>query len=161
MEVKFNLLCLPLKVFDLVLRSVNNPQYVRVCTGFETFPWGNARGWRLFQQAPLAVLHPTLFCTKPVGLHCCSETLPRAIWNGFLRASNGCVIYHINGVQLKKCFKQLLNAIQSLHRDLMPLSSLLRSNRCTEATIEPFVPIDDLLPLCFVWQQFSHQDTLL
>lgn len=37
MEVEFNLLCVLLQVFDLVLRSVNNPSYVSVRTGLGHF----------------------------------------------------------------------------------------------------------------------------
>lgn len=46
--------------------------------------------------------------------------------------------------------KGLLNAIRSLHQDLTSSSSLRCRNRCVEASIELFVPIDGLLPFRFV-----------
>lgn len=46
--------------------------------------------------------------------------------------------------------KRLLNAIRSLHQDLTSSSSPRCRNRCVEASIELFVPIDGLLPFRFV-----------
>lgn len=159
MEVKFNLLCLPVQDFDLVLRSVNNPWYVWGCTESGTFPWGHTRGWRVFFSSgprwpfftPLisALGRLVYMIFRNTSFLGCSGTefLEHALF------SNGSVCHssHQWGAFVQRnVFKWLLNAAQSLHQDLMPSSPPGCCNRCVEASIEPFVTLDNLLPSRFI-----------
>lgn len=160
MEVKFNLLCLPVQVFDLVLRSVNNPWYVWGCTESGTFPWGHTRGWRVvfFSSGPRWPFFTSLISAlgrlvymifRNMGFPGCSGT-------EFLECaffSNGSVCHsshHWGAFVQRNVFKWLLNAAQSLHQDLMSSSPPGCCNRCREASIEPFVTLDNLLPSRFI-----------
>lgn len=50
----------------------------------------------------------------------------------------------------RNVFKWLLNAAQGLHQDLMSSSPPGWCNRCVEASIEPFVTLNNLLPSRFI-----------
>lgn len=91
------------------------------------------------------------FCNQLVGLHGLSETRasrgPLELDSCVLLSKGSlCHLSHQWRLTKETFFKRLLNAVQSLHRDLMSSSSPRCRNRCMEASIEPFLPIDDLLP---------------
>lgn len=120
-------------------------------------PYQRVKGVFFFQRAPLAVLHFTDFCARPASLHDFQNTgFPGCYGTEFLERalfSNGSVCHssHQWGAFVQRnVFKWLLNAAQSLHQDLMSSSPPGCCNRCTEASIEPFVTLDNLLPSRFI-----------
>lgn len=107
MEVEFNLLCVLLQVFDLVLRSVNNPSYVWVRTGFGAFPGANARGSGFFYvHIYLFILTSGPLSILPLNHHSC--------WS---RLSVSCTPF------MHLTLRYLLSfLIQKLHRSLFRIS---------------------------------------